>query len=181
MARELRKQAAIVDSRHAFVAAAVGGLFVLAFVGLGACTSVPPEHGVPPPSGDPSRFAYTRIYCMSDSETRFENVSLDLVKLPAAAPLPPIYIVNGLTAASVNFTAYEPRWGAEDFVEGHYQPVPVPLFAIILEGAMSIKTSNGETRRFRAGDVIRVEDTTPCRGHISVNESDQILRVVVAK
>ena len=108
--------------------------------------------------------------------------TVDLAKIPAAPPAPPIYIVKGgLPAASVNFSAYEPRWGAEDLAKGLYHPAPAPLFAIVLEGAMLIKTSNGETRRFRPGDVIRVEDVAPCKGHISVNENDQILRIMVAR
>jgi hypothetical protein len=46
---------------------------------------------------------------------------------------------------------------------------------------MSIKASNGDTRRFRAGDVIRVDDVAPCKGHISVNENEQILRIMTAR
>ena len=29
-------------------------------------------------------------------------------------------------------------------------------------------TTDGETRRFQAGDVVRVEDIAPCKGHIAV-------------
>jgi hypothetical protein len=154
----------------------------LVTAGLSACANALLQEGAPTRSADPSRFAYTRIYCTPDIETRFENVSVDLAKIPAAPPAPPIYIVKGgLPAASVNFSAYEPRWGAEDLAKGLYHPAPAPLFAIVLEGAMLIKTSNGETRRFRPGDVIRVEDVAPCKGHISVNENDQILRIMVAR
>ena len=42
----------------------------------------------------------------------------------------------------------------------------------VLEGVWSITTTDGETRRFRKGDVFRVEDTAPCKGHITVNLTD---------
>ena len=151
-------------------------------LGLAACATARLEQSASQNSSDPSRFAYTRLYCAPDSETRFESIVLDLAKIPAAPPAPPIYIIKGgLQAASVNFSAYEPRWGAEDLAKGLYHPAPAPLFAVVLDGVMSIKTSNGETRRFREGDVIRVEDVAPCKGHISVNENERILRIMVAR
>jgi hypothetical protein len=157
-------------------------LVMVVIFGLPACANAPLEQSAPPGSADPSRFTYTRIYCATDSETRFENVVVDLAKIASAPPAPPIYIVKGgLPAASVNFTAYEPRWGAEDLAKGLYHPAPAPLFAVVLDGAMSIKASNGDTRRFRAGDVIRVDDVAPCKGHISVNENEQILRIMTAR
>ena len=36
------------------------------------------------------------------------------------------------------------------------------------DGNVSITTTDGETRQFRTGDVVRVEDTSPCKGHITV-------------
>ena len=41
-------------------------------------------------------------------------------------------------------------------------------FVAILEGLVSVTATDGETRRFRAGDVLRAEDTSPCKGHITV-------------
>ena len=155
---------------------------MIVIFGLSACANVPLEQSTPPRSADPSRFTYTRIYCATDGETRFENVVVDLAKIASAPPAPPIYIIRGgLPAASVNFTAYESRWGAEDMAKGLYHPAPAPLFAVLLDGAMSIRVSTGDTRRFRVGDVIRVEDVAPCKGHISVNEGEQILRIMTAR
>ncbi len=39
---------------------------------------------------------------------------------------------------------------------------------VVLEGDFSISTTDGETKHFRPGDVFRVEDTPPCKGHIAV-------------
>ncbi len=41
-------------------------------------------------------------------------------------------------------------------------------FMVVLEGDFSISTTDGETKHFRPGDVFRVEDTPPCKGHIAV-------------
>ena len=49
-----------------------------------------------------------------------------------------------------------------------YHSIPAVQFLIILEGDFSIMASDGETRRFRPGDVLRLEDTAPCKGHITV-------------
>ena len=59
--------------------------------------------------------------------------------------------------------------------------MPGAQFTAVLEGMMSITTSDRETKRFRPGDVIRVEDTAPCKGHISVNESDNLLAVIIVR
>jgi hypothetical protein len=37
-------------------------------------------------SSNPSRFTYTRIYCTPDTETHFENVTVELSKTNAAPP-----------------------------------------------------------------------------------------------
>jgi hypothetical protein len=40
----------------------------------------------PPQSQDPSRFAYTRLYCTPDDESHFETVTVDLAKVDGAPP-----------------------------------------------------------------------------------------------
>jgi hypothetical protein len=151
---------------------------------MSACETVPGTYDVsaPPRTSNPSKFTYTRIYCTSDTETHFENVTVDLAKVGAAPPAPPMYIITGgLPATRTNFAVFEPRWGAEDLAKSAYHPAPGAQFTAVLEGLMSITTSDRQTRRFRAGDVIRVEDTAPCKGHISVNESDNLLSVMIVR
>ena len=151
---------------------------------LSACGAAPAKYDASGParSSNPSKFTYTRIYCTSDTETHFENVTVDLAKVGAAPPAPPMYIITGgLPATRTNFAVFEPRWGAEDLAKSAYHPAPGAQFTAVLEGLMSITASDRETRRFRAGDVIRVEDTAPCKGHISVNESDNLLSVMIVR
>jgi hypothetical protein len=162
-------------------------MYVIALICAGmlsACETAPGKYdgSGAPRSSSPSKFAYTRIYCTPDTETQFENVTVDLAKIAAAPPAPPMYIITGgLPAARINFAVFEARWGAEDLAKGAYHPAPGAQFTAVLDGLMSITTSDLETRRFRVGDVIRVEDTTPCKGHISVNESNNLLSVMIVR
>jgi hypothetical protein len=163
--------------RTQFIATICAGL-------LSACGTAPGKDDISgqPRSSSPSRFTYTRIYCTPDTETHFENVTIELATIAAAPPAPPMYIITGgLPAACLNFAVFEPRWGTQDLAKGVYHPAPGAQFTTVLDGLMSITTSNRETRRFRVGDVIRVEDTAPCRGHISVNESDNLLSVMIVR
>lgn len=66
------------------------------------------------------------------------------------------------------FAAFDARWGAQDLQDRKFHPAPNVQFVRYLQGVMSITATDGETRRFGPGDVLRVEDTAPCKGHNSV-------------
>ncbi len=123
-------------------------------------------------SHDPSRFTYTRIYCTPDTETHFQDVTVELAKMNFAPPAAPVYIGGKLPASSTFFGGFEPHWGVHDLENRLNHPAPAAQFVIILKGVWSITTTDGQTRRFRPGDVVRAEDTSPCKGHISVYVSD---------
>ena len=118
-------------------------------------------------SQDPARFAYTRLYCTPDNESHFETVAVDLAKVDAAPPAPPIF-VKANSASRTTFAGFEPGWGTHDLRARKFHPAPSAQFVVYLQGVMSITATDGETRHFGPGDVLRVEDTAPCRGHISV-------------
>ena len=44
---------------------------------------------------------------------------------------------------------------------------PAVQFLTVLR-AFSITATDGETRQLHAGEVLRLEDTSPCKGHITV-------------
>jgi len=119
-------------------------------------------------SHDPSRFAYTRIYCTPNTETHFETVTVELSKVSFAPPAPPAYVGDSRPASSAFFLGLDARWGVHDLENRLNHPAPAVQFVTVLEGVISVTTTDGETRRFRAGDVVRVEDTSPCKGHITV-------------
>jgi EutQ-like cupin domain len=119
-------------------------------------------------SGDPSRFTYLRLYCAPDGNWHFQNVTGELRKTNFAPPAPPLYIGGNVPVASVFFGKFEAGWGAHDLETSLYHPAPAAQFLIVLEGVFSVTATDGETRRFRPGDVFRLEDTPPCKGHITV-------------
>jgi hypothetical protein len=138
--------------------------FVFVLIVLSGCSAVSRGQG----SHDPSRFTYTRVYCTTDGDTHFQNVTVELRKISFAPPAPPIYIGGNLPASSAFFGGFDAGWGAHDLENRLNHPAPAVQFVTVLEGVFSITTTDGETRRFRAGDVFRVEDTSPCKGHIAV-------------
>jgi len=119
-----------------------------------------------PASQDPSRFTYTRVYCTPDNESHFETVTVDLAKVDAP-PVPPLF-AKANPASRMSFAGFDPHWGTADLKARKFHPAPATQFVVYLQGVMSITTTDGETRQFGPGDVLRVEDTAPCKGHISV-------------
>jgi hypothetical protein len=115
-----------------------------------------------------SRFTYARLYCSPDGNTHFQDVTVDLRKTDFAPPAPPIYIGNDFAASKTFFGGFDAGWGAQDLEKRLNHPTPATQFGIVLNGVFSITTTDGETRRLRPGSVFRLEDTSPCTGHITV-------------
>jgi hypothetical protein len=129
-------------------------------------------------SVEPSRISYTRIFCTSDNESHFDTVTTELAKVDAAPPALPFY-AKGSSATRVAFAAFEAGWGAQDEAAKKYHPAPASQYVVYLTGQMSVTTSDGQTRQFRVGDVLRTEDVAPCKGHISVAGSTTVHTMVV--
>jgi hypothetical protein len=118
-------------------------------------------------SEDPSRFTYTRLFCSQDNESHFETITADLGKVDGAPPAPPSF-AKGNPASRMVLAGFDRAWGIQDLQGRTFHPAPAAQFVIYLRGTMSITVTDGETRHFGPGDVLRVEDTAPCKGHITV-------------
>ncbi len=116
----------------------------------------------------PSRLTYARLYCTPDGNSHWTDVNVALRKIDFAPPAAPIHIADSVPASSTFFGGFEARWGASDKQTGVYHPAPAAQFIVVLDGVFSIIASDGEQREFRPGDVFRVEDTAPCKGHITI-------------
>lgn len=152
------------------------GYAVVACVLLAGCSSAPLGSSVQQ-SQDPSRLTYTRLYCSPDNETHFEVVTVQLGRVDAAPPAPPFF-AKANPASRMVFAAFDAHWGAADLEARKFHPAPAAQFVLYLRGVMSITASDGETRQFGPGDVLRVEDTAPCKGHISVVGDKASLTVI---
>jgi hypothetical protein len=119
-------------------------------------------------SQDPSRFTHTRTFCTENRETHFENVSIELAKANVAPPAAPLYAGGNRPASTTLFIGGDAHWGSSDAQNHLNHPAPAAQFVVVLGGIWSVTTTDGETRRFGPGDVLRLEDTVPCKGHITV-------------
>jgi hypothetical protein len=119
-------------------------------------------------SPHPTRFTYPRVYSTPDGTSHFEDVSVELRETNFAPPAAPVWIGGHVAASSAFFGGFEPGWGTHDLETHLCHPAPAAQFIIILQGEFSVTVMDGETRRFRPGDVFRLEDTPPSQGHISV-------------
>jgi hypothetical protein len=119
-------------------------------------------------TGDASRFTYARLYCSSDGNSHFQDVTVELRKTNFAPPAPPIHIGSDFGASKTFFGGFEGGWGAQDLENRLNHPTPAIQFGVVLKGTFSITASDGETRRLGPGSVFRLEDTAPCKGHITV-------------
>src|SRR5260370_148985 len=123
-------------------------------------------------SRDPSHFTYARLYCAPDGNTHFQDMTVDLRKTDFAPPAPPIHIGSDFAASRAFFGGFDAGWGARDLENRLNHPTPATQFGIVLQGIFSITTTDGETRRLPPGSVFRLEDTSPCKGHITVGRGN---------
>ena len=131
-----------------------------------------------PQNSEPSKFSYTRISCTTDNESHFDTVTTDLSKVDSAPGLLPLF-AKGSAATRVTFAGFEPGWGTQDEKAKKYHPPPAQQFVVYLSGEMAVSTSDGQTRHFGPGDVLRVEDVAPCKGHISVGGLTAVHTMIV--
>lgn len=104
-----------------------------------------------------NNFRLTRVYADADGHSRFENVDISLHDAGKIGFLSEMQAAKGIIFRKVE-AAYD--------YELHNAPARQYLF--MLDGEIEIETSLGETRRFVAGDVLLLEDTTG-RGHRTKN------------
>lgn len=119
-------------------------------------------------SHDPSRFTYPRLFCTSDGNSHFQDVAVELPKSDFAPPAAPIHIGGNVVASSAFFGGFEAGWGAHDVDSSLYRPAPAVQFIGVLRGNSSVIATDGAARQFRPSDVLRVKDTPPCKGRITV-------------
>lgn len=117
-------------------------------------------------------FTYPRLYTGADGKTRFEDVDVPFDRLMEAPPAEPAALAFLGPATGVAVMRADRDWGGT-------VPHPAParqLFAI-LAGSWQVTAGNGETRTFRTGAMLLVEDLTG-EGHVSCALEDQSLALV---
>jgi hypothetical protein len=115
-----------------------------------------------------ARFTYVRLHCTPDNESHFTDVTVELTKENFAPPASPIAIGGNQQVSRAFLAGFEAHWGAADLKNHLTHPTPAVQVFTVLDGVFSITATDGETRQLHPGDVVRLEDVAPCKGHITV-------------
>ena len=116
---------------------------------------------------------YTVLYIDSENKSHFKDAQLEFQSVNFAPPAPPVYLSNYTAVSQLVFFRLPPGW------YGDWHPAPKRQFFCCLGGELEITVSDGEKRRFNAGDVFLLEDTAG-RGHQtrSVGKEDYVAAIV---
>jgi hypothetical protein len=116
---------------------------------------------------------YTRVYADAMGETHYEAVEVALAPVDFAPPTPPLYLSAFDAATQYAFCRFPVGW------VGSWHPTPQRQCFCILSGEVEVHVSDGAVRRFGAGSVVLLADTTG-KGHVTqvVGPAD-VLSVVV--
>lgn len=102
-------------------------------------------------------FPVTRVYSDEKGDSHFENIAVPLYKAGEIGALSDELKVKGII-----FREVEPSYDYD------FHTAPQKQYIILLDGEIEIETSLGDRRRFGAGEVLLVEDTTG-KGHKTRN------------
>ena len=103
---------------------------------------------------------YTRIYCDVDGESHFEDVYVEVAPVDFAPPASPLNLAAPLEAERAVLCEFPAEW----FDDWH--PAPRRQFIFQMSGELEVQVSDGEIRRFSAGSLGLLEDTSG-KGHLT--------------
>jgi len=121
------------------------------------------------------KVGYVRLFTDERGESHFADVELDLEPSEFAPPAPPLHVTALFPATRCGFLCASAEWDGST-------PHPTPRRQLMcnLRGEYEVTASDGTVRRFPAGSVLLLEDTTG-KGHSSRIVSDEdVLIVAVA-
>lgn len=117
---------------------------------------------------------YMRVYSDTDGESHFADVAVEFQEVNFSPPTPPVNLSPFAPATQWAFFMLPPGWG------GDWHPTPRRQIFFYLAGEAEIAVSDGEIRRFRAGDVALLLEDTTGKGHRSrVVGAEPLVLVVV--
>jgi hypothetical protein len=116
---------------------------------------------------------YTRVYADPMGESHYEDVAVTLVPIGFAPPAPPLHLSTFQPATQYAFCRFPAGWVST------WHPTPQRQWFCILSGELEGQVSDGELRRFGAGSLVLLDDTTG-KGHTArVVGPTNIMSVVV--
>ena len=121
----------------------------------------------------PTNLSYTRIYIDEAGDSHFSDEEIPMTLSSYAQPEPKVGLSSTQEASSLTFLSAPPGY----FADWHTAVRQQYLFH--LSGSSEIVVSDGESRIFRAGDILYVEDTAG-KGHTArvVGEEEVVIIAV---
>ena len=116
---------------------------------------------------------YARLYSDAQGDSHFEDVDIDLKSTDYVPSAPPLSLSSFKPASQFGFMNAAADWSSD------WHPATARNIFFVLSGEWEVTASDGEARRFGAGSVLLVEDTTG-KGHSSrvVSEIDSLAAMV---
>ncbi len=113
---------------------------------------------------------YLRIFADSDGCSHFEPKNIGLESKDYAPPAPPLNTSAPEAAERSVFLELPVGW------YGEWHPTPVRQWLIIMSGECEFEVGDGECRIRKAGDVVRLDDTTG-KGHQTRVVGDVVVKI----
>lgn len=119
--------------------------------------------------------SYVRLYRDEIGESHFEDVDATLEPVDFAPPAPPVFVAELFDGAGCRLITAPTGWGGD-------VPHPSPLRQLfaVLGGVMEVTASDGERRRFQAGSLLLLEDTSGSGHTTEILEDLRLLSVALA-
>jgi hypothetical protein len=123
----------------------------------------------------PTEITYPQLYVGQDGETHFREAKVSLTQVAASPPAQPFAQSTLQPATTIRHAVFQPHWGVYDRDHNILHSASAARFVSIRQGTMWIRASDGETRQFRAGDVVEVLDVAPSKGHTTWVGDDPVI------
>ena len=114
-----------------------------------------------------------RLFADANGDSHFEDIDFSMAEVQYAPPAPALEISQPVDAKQVYWFRFPKDW------HDAAHPSPRRQLFVMLEGEVEGWTSKGETRIFRPGDRLLMEDTTG-KGHGARPVNGEALAVVIA-
>ncbi|HEX5703392.1 MAG TPA: hypothetical protein VFX97_09365 [Pyrinomonadaceae bacterium] len=116
---------------------------------------------------------YARLFADDTGESHFDDVEIEFTATDYVQSAAPVDFSAALPASQVAFMRAPAGWASELHVSS------ARSMFVVLSGEWEVTASDGESRRFRMGSTLLVEDTSG-RGHSSrvMSDTDSIAAMV---
>ena len=116
---------------------------------------------------------FVRLIVDDKGETHFRDEELEMNEADYRPPAPLLFVSHAHESSAIQFVRLPAGWIGESFT------VPSKQLLICVAGKLDVTVSDGESRTFRIGDVVQMEDTHG-KGHTTRIDASQDCIAAVA-